>query len=213
MTAQPRNEIDIHVGGRLQMRRVEIGMSQQVLGRHLGLTYQQIQKVREGHQPHRSKPPAADRQNSQGAGRLLLRRRAGRVGSWRYLDHKKICRICKHTRWTGPDRVVYKNPGHRAAAKPSRFGRTARGDRKEGETELKVGRAQQAKRIAPLSVCGALRAAPRRSTGLPISVEYLRPGLDIGSDPRTLHLAVYQESNKYDGSESATPGKDKVAFV
>jgi hypothetical protein len=47
----------------------------------------------------------------------------------------------------------------------------------------------------------------------PISVEYLRPGLDIGSDPRTLHLAVDQESNKYDGSESATAGKYKVAFV
>src|SRR5437764_6423301 len=48
MTAQPRNEIDIHVGGRLQMRRVENGMSQQVLGRHLGLTYQQIQKYEKG---------------------------------------------------------------------------------------------------------------------------------------------------------------------
>jgi transcriptional regulator with XRE-family HTH domain len=48
MTAQPRNEIDIHVGGRLQMRRVEIGMSQQVLGRHLGLTCQQIQKYEKG---------------------------------------------------------------------------------------------------------------------------------------------------------------------
>jgi hypothetical protein len=48
----------------------------------------------------------------------------------------------------------------------------------------------------------ALRAGP-------ISVEYLRLRLDIGSDPRTLHLAVDQESNKYDGSESVTPAKIK----
>jgi hypothetical protein len=47
----------------------------------------------------------------------------------------------------------------------------------------------------------------------PISVEYLRFGLDIGSDPRTLHLAVDQECDKYDGSEGATAGKYKVAFV
>src|SRR3954447_19888810 len=59
-------------------------------------------------------------------------------------------------------------------------------------------------RNAPLRVgCCALRACP-------ISVEYLRHGLDIGSDPRTLHLAVDQERNKYDDSESATAGKDKV---
>src|SRR5947209_995946 len=61
-----------------------------------------------------------------------------------------------------------------------------------------------------------MRAARRRllrPTGLPVSVDYFRLGLDIGSDPRTLHLAVDQECNKYDGSESATDGKDKVAFV
>ena len=48
MTAQPLNTIDIHIGGRLRIRRTEIGMSQQILGRHLGLTYQQIQKYEKG---------------------------------------------------------------------------------------------------------------------------------------------------------------------
>jgi hypothetical protein len=48
---------------------------------------------------------------------------------------------------------------------------------------------------------------------LPISLEYPGLGLDIGSDPRTLHLAVYQECNKYNGSESAAACKDKVTFV
>ena len=65
------------------------------------------------------------------------------------------------------------------------------------------------------AICGAMRrsASVVAPWDCPISVEYLRLGLDIGSDPRTLHLTVYQERNKYDGSESATAGKDKVAFV
>src|SRR3954466_13564716 len=52
----------------------------------------------------------------------------------------------------------------------------------------------------------AIRTPPwfksRPGLRLPISLEYPGPGLDIGSDPRTLHLAVYQECNKYNGSES-----------
>jgi transcriptional regulator with XRE-family HTH domain len=48
MTAGPLNTIDVHLGARLKTRRIEIGMSQQILGRHLGLTYQQIQKYEKG---------------------------------------------------------------------------------------------------------------------------------------------------------------------
>jgi transcriptional regulator with XRE-family HTH domain len=141
MTAQPLNAIDIQIGARLKTRRIEVGMSQQILGRHLGLTYQQIQKIREGHQSDRGEPPAADRQNSQGAGRLLLRRRAGRVGSWRCLDDKQISRIFWHARWEGSVRVVRKNPGRKAAPESRRSGRTARGDRKEaapGKSEAEM---------------------------------------------------------------------------
>jgi DNA-binding XRE family transcriptional regulator len=35
------------------MRRIEIDMSQQLLGEHIGLTFQQIQKYEKGYQPHR----------------------------------------------------------------------------------------------------------------------------------------------------------------
>jgi transcriptional regulator with XRE-family HTH domain len=42
------NPIDVHVGGRVRMRRIEIDMSQQTLGQHLGLTFQQIQKYERG---------------------------------------------------------------------------------------------------------------------------------------------------------------------
>jgi transcriptional regulator with XRE-family HTH domain len=42
------NPIDIHVGGRVRMRRMLIGMSQEKLGEQLGLTFQQVQKYEKG---------------------------------------------------------------------------------------------------------------------------------------------------------------------
>jgi len=42
------NSIDVGVGNRLQLRRISIGMSQEMLGKHLGLTFQQIQKFENG---------------------------------------------------------------------------------------------------------------------------------------------------------------------
>lgn len=40
--------IDVHVGGRVRLRRMLIGMSQDKLGDALGLTFQQIQKYEKG---------------------------------------------------------------------------------------------------------------------------------------------------------------------
>jgi transcriptional regulator with XRE-family HTH domain len=42
------NPIDKHVGARLRMRRMLIGMSQEKLGDALGITFQQIQKYEKG---------------------------------------------------------------------------------------------------------------------------------------------------------------------
>ncbi len=40
--------VDAHVGGRVRDRRTLIGMSQEELGKHLDLTFQQIQKYENG---------------------------------------------------------------------------------------------------------------------------------------------------------------------
>ncbi len=40
--------IDIHVGSRVKLRRMILGMSQESLGKSLGLTFQQIQKYEKG---------------------------------------------------------------------------------------------------------------------------------------------------------------------
>ncbi len=40
--------VDVHVGARVRMRRTLLGMSQEKLGRAVGLTFQQIQKYERG---------------------------------------------------------------------------------------------------------------------------------------------------------------------
>lgn len=40
--------VDRHVGGRVRMRRILVGMSQEKLGEALGLTFQQVQKYEKG---------------------------------------------------------------------------------------------------------------------------------------------------------------------
>ena len=48
MVKKTPNPIDKHVGSRVRMRRMMIGMSQEKLGHALGLTFQQIQKYEKG---------------------------------------------------------------------------------------------------------------------------------------------------------------------
>jgi transcriptional regulator with XRE-family HTH domain len=42
------NPIDVHVGGRLRLRRTLLGMTQTSLGDAIGLTFQQVQKYERG---------------------------------------------------------------------------------------------------------------------------------------------------------------------
>lgn len=45
---QGPNPIDVHVGSRMRLRRMILGISQDKLGQSLGLTFQQIQKYEKG---------------------------------------------------------------------------------------------------------------------------------------------------------------------
>lgn len=42
------NPIDVHVGSRVRLRRMLLGISQEKLGERLGLTFQQVQKYEKG---------------------------------------------------------------------------------------------------------------------------------------------------------------------
>lgn len=42
------NPVDVHVGSRVRLRRMLVGMSQEKLGDMLGLTFQQVQKYEKG---------------------------------------------------------------------------------------------------------------------------------------------------------------------
>lgn len=46
--ARQSNLIDVHVGARVRLRRMLLGVSQEKLGEQLGLTFQQIQKYEKG---------------------------------------------------------------------------------------------------------------------------------------------------------------------
>lgn len=46
--ARRANTMDTHVGSRVRLRRMLLGMSQEKLGEHLGLTFQQVQKYEKG---------------------------------------------------------------------------------------------------------------------------------------------------------------------
>ena len=48
MVKKNPNPIDVHVGNRVRMRRMLVGMSQEKLGHALGLTFQQVQKYEKG---------------------------------------------------------------------------------------------------------------------------------------------------------------------
>jgi transcriptional regulator with XRE-family HTH domain len=48
MAKKAPNPIDKHVGSRVRMRRMMLGMSQEKLGDALGLTFQQVQKYEKG---------------------------------------------------------------------------------------------------------------------------------------------------------------------
>lgn len=48
MASKKPNPVDIHVGSRVRLRRMMIGMSQEKLGESLGITFQQIQKYEKG---------------------------------------------------------------------------------------------------------------------------------------------------------------------
>ncbi|MGB0922562.1 MAG: helix-turn-helix domain-containing protein [Alphaproteobacteria bacterium] len=48
MVRKAPNPIDVHVGARMRMRRMLVGMSQEALGTALGLTFQQVQKYEKG---------------------------------------------------------------------------------------------------------------------------------------------------------------------
>jgi len=55
---KPTTAIDAHVGARVRMRRIQLGLSQEKLAEPLGLTFQQVQKYENG-------------KNRIGAGRLV----------------------------------------------------------------------------------------------------------------------------------------------
>ena len=71
-TVKEPQPVDRHVGSRVRMRRMMVGMSQEKLGEACGVTFQQIQKYEKGTN-RRGRPPPPHRACSGCANRVLLR--------------------------------------------------------------------------------------------------------------------------------------------
>ena len=76
MAKKAPNPIDKHVGSRVRMRRMMLGMSQEKLGDALGLTFQQVQKYEKGTNRIGASRLQQISHDPAGAGVVLLRRRA-----------------------------------------------------------------------------------------------------------------------------------------
>src|ERR1700744_3185874 len=72
------NPVDVHVGGRIRMRRVFLGMNQETLANALGLTFQQVQKYEAGAKSRQRVALIRNRRYSRRADLGLLREYAGR---------------------------------------------------------------------------------------------------------------------------------------
>ena len=68
------NPIDAHVGSRMRMRRMMLGMSQGKLAESFGLTFQQVQKYEKGMNRMGSSQTPAGRRHFRCGGAILFRR-------------------------------------------------------------------------------------------------------------------------------------------
>ena len=73
------NAIDAHVGSRLRMRRIDVGMSQEKLADAFGLTFQQVQKYEKGANRMGSSRLQQAGRHPWCSGVLLFRRRSRRA--------------------------------------------------------------------------------------------------------------------------------------
>ena len=76
MAKKAPNPIDKHVGSRVRMRRMMLGMSQEKLGDALGLTFQQVQKYEKGTNRIGASRLQQISTNPAGSGGVLFRGRA-----------------------------------------------------------------------------------------------------------------------------------------
>ena len=76
MAKKAPNPIDKHVGSRVRMRRMMLGMSQEKLGDALGLTFQQVQKYEKGTNRIGASRLQQISHDPAGSGGILLRGRA-----------------------------------------------------------------------------------------------------------------------------------------
>ena len=121
MVKKAPNPIDRHVGSRVRMRRMMLSMSQEKLGDALGTHLPASAEIREGRQPDRRQPVAADLTHPAGSRVLLLRRRAElTAAARRWICRSAIARLrvgfSRHVRRARPDQGIRAHQEREVAA-------------------------------------------------------------------------------------------------
>src|SRR5262245_3084836 len=93
MVKRVPSPVDKHVGSRVRMRRMMLGMSREKLGDDLGLTWQQVQKYENGKNPS-ARALAAHLAYPANPGAVLLRRRTAATGAARGDWTGAVARLC-----------------------------------------------------------------------------------------------------------------------
>jgi DNA-binding XRE family transcriptional regulator len=142
MAAKTPNPIDVHVGGHVRMRRIEVNMSQQILGGHIGLTFQQVQKYEKG--TNRIGPAACSRSAESSRCQLPIFSKAhpadGRLA--RAAGRRTHFSNCSAQGWTAACPVIFQNSRRQAATKHRRACRAARGNRRRWFAQAEAGKAE-----------------------------------------------------------------------
>jgi transcriptional regulator with XRE-family HTH domain len=107
MKAKIPNLTDKHVGQRVRMRRLMLGMSQEKLGDAIGLTFQQVQKYEKGTNRISSSRMQQIANVLQVAPPFFFE---GVPGQSKTVDHAPMpnyCRNARHERWLGARQSIY----------------------------------------------------------------------------------------------------------
>ena len=81
MAGKNPNAVDQHVGSRVRLRRMLLGMSQERLGESMGLSFQQLQKYENGMNRIGAEPVVPDLQDPRRPRTVLLRGSTARRGA------------------------------------------------------------------------------------------------------------------------------------
>ena len=178
MAKKAPNPIDKHVGSRVRMRRMMLGMSQEKLGDALGLTFQQVQKYEKGTNRTALRRLQQIFKFSRCPSRSSSRARLNLAGGptpegTEHAPRLPMCLISCHLRRIVADQGVHAHPGCQAEASHRR---PRPADRRRGRRKSVAFACRRGKRLRPAHPQPTLDRLPCRCKNTALNPDHTRPG-------------------------------------